>query len=284
VVPSVLQPYVGRPGLEGRRWWPLPPRGVALRLAVVGAVLLALGVALAVAVARDEAGMDARDLAVNQWFRDLGTSNGFVLQLAEWVSWIGSGRRTGPIVTVFAVVLLVLRQWRWAVFQLVVTQVGYLISDVTKVAVGRQRPPWTDFGPLESGTSFPSGHTFGGVAAWVAMGLVLLFLLPRAWSTVLAVSCWCVGLANGPSRLVVAEHWVTDVLGGLLLGAGWLLVVFAACLWVWGPGRGSGGDGDSDPGPKADEAGQAVAQAAGGAAGVSGAGDGNRTRMISLEG
>jgi membrane-associated phospholipid phosphatase len=81
---------------------------------------------------------------------------------------------------------------------------------------------------------------------------VLWFLLPRAWSTVLAVSCWCVGLLNGPARLVVGVHWVTDVVGGLLLGTGWLLVVSAACLWVWGPRSGSG----RDPGSGIDEAGQ----------------------------
>ncbi len=262
VVPNVLQPYVGRPGLEGRRWWPLPPRTVAPRLAVVGAVLLSIGVALAVAVARDEVGMDARDLAVNQWFRDLGVSSDVLTQLAEWLSWIGSGRRTGPIVIVFAVVLLALRQWRWAVFQLLVTELGYLISDVAKVTVSRQRPPWADFGPLESGTSFPSGHTFGGVTAWVTMGLVLWFLLPRAWSTVLAVSCWCIGLLNGPSRLVLGVHWVTDVLGGLLLGSGWLLLVSAACLWAWGPARGSTGGGGG-AGPGAESAGQGVAPGAG---------------------
>ncbi len=266
VVANVLQPYVGRPGLEGRRWWPLPPRSVAPRLAVVGVVLLSLGAALAVAVASDEAGMDARDLAINQWFRNLGESNGVLFQLAEWLSWIGSGRRTGPIVIVFAIVLLALRQWRWAVFQLLVTELGYLISDVAKVSVSRQRPPWVDFGPLELGTSFPSGHTFGGVTAWVTMGLVLWFLLPRAWSTVLAVSCWCVGLLNGPSRLVLGVHWVTDVLGGLLLGTGWLLVVSAACLWVWGPGRGGTGDSDPERGPDAERAESTIAKGAGASA------------------
>ena len=259
---NALQPYVGRPGLEGRRWWPLPPRSVAPGLAVGGAVLLSLGVALAVLVARNRAGMDARDLPLNEWFRDLGLSNGLLFQFGEALSWIGSGRRTGPIVIVFAVVLLVLRQWRWAVFQLLVTEVGYLISDLAKVAVARQRPPWVDFGPLEMGTSFPSGHTFGGVTAWVTMGLVLWFLLPRAWSTVLAVSCWCVGLLNGPARLVVGVHWVTDVVGGLLLGTGWLLVVSAACLWVWGPRSGSG----RDPGSGIDEAGQIGSPGAGASA------------------
>lgn len=198
--------------------------------------MLSTGMLLAVAVVRDERGMDARDLGVNEWFRALGTGNRVLHGVAEWVSWVGSGARTGPIVLGFCAVLLVLRQWRWAVFQLLSAEVGYLISDTIKLVVGRQRPPWHQFGALAQGTSFPSGHTFGGLTAWVAMGLVLWFLLPRAWSTVSGAACWTVGLLNGPSRLLLAEHWASDVVGGLLLGGGWLLVVSGACLWMWAPG------------------------------------------------
>ena len=219
---------------------------------VVGVLALCAGAALAVAVARDAAGMDARDLPVNEWFRAFGQDHVVPLRFAEGLSWIGSGARTGPIVLGVAVVLLALRQWRWAVYLLASAELGYVLSDVTKLTVARSRPPWTDFGPLASGTSFPSGHTFGGMTAWVAMGVVFWFLLPRAWSTVIGATCWAVGLLNGPSRLVVGAHWVTDVVGGWLLGGGWLLVVSGICLWRWGsidrPGTDDGAGTGPDPG------------------------------------
>ena len=234
--PTLLQPWVGRAGWERRRWWPLPRRDRAPGLVVAGLALLLGGLLVAVAVVSDERGMDARDRGLNLWFRNLGRSSDVLHQVADRVSWIGSGARTGPLVLTVCLVLFLVKQWRWSVFLLLSAEVGYLISDSIKLVVGRVRPPWHYFPPLELRTSFPSGHTFGGMTAWVAMGLVAWFLLPRAWSTVVGPLCWTVGLLNGPSRLLLAKHWVTDVAGGWLMGTGWLLVVAGVCLWQWGPG------------------------------------------------
>ena len=233
---ALLQPWADRPRWSGRRWWPLPRHDRGPTLVVAGLGLLLAGLLVAVAVVADERGMDARDRGLNLWFRSLGRSSGLLHQVAESVSWIGSGARTGPLVLTVCLVLFLLRQWRWSVFLLLSAEVGYLISDSIKLAVGRVRPPWHYFPPLEARTSFPSGHTFGGMTAWVAMGLVAWFLLPRVWSTLLGPACWTVGLLNGPSRLLLAKHWVTDVAGGWLMGTGWLLVVAGICLWQWGPG------------------------------------------------
>jgi membrane-associated phospholipid phosphatase len=69
------------------------------------------------------------------------------------------------------------------------------------------------------------------------MGIIVLYLLPRPWSTILAVVPIAIGLANGPSRLVLGRHWVTDVLGAWLLASGWLLIVWAAFVWFLAPRR-----------------------------------------------
>jgi undecaprenyl-diphosphatase len=231
---SPLQPY--RSAGDGQRWWNLPSRTVAPRLAVVGASLLALGVVLALCEARWGATITSWDRPINEWFVRLGGGEGGIVHtLSTAVSWIGSGRRTGPIVLVFAAVLVVLRNWRWAVFVLLSAEVGYLISDVTKVLVARQRPPYLTFDALAVTTSFPSGHTFGGITAWVAMGLTMWFLLPRPWSTVVGITLMSIGVLNGPSRLLLGAHWVSDVIGSWLLASGWCLLAAAFTLWRWGP-------------------------------------------------
>jgi len=230
---SPLQPY--RSDGDGRQWWDLPARDTARRLAATGGVLFAFGLLLAACEARWGASITSWDRPINDWFHGVGGRDGLAHTVATGVSWIGSGRRTGPIVLVFCAVLILLRNWRWAVFVLLSAEIGYLISDVMKVVVARQRPPYLSFGALEAATSFPSGHTFGGITAWVAMGLTMWFLLPRPWSTGVGITLMSIGLLNGPSRLLLGAHWVSDVIGAWLLASGWCLLAASFTLWRWGP-------------------------------------------------
>jgi membrane-associated phospholipid phosphatase len=197
-------------------------------MAVVGAIL-------ALVVAANQVAMNNNDLGLNTWFHDRGTTMAGLADLAAGVSSIGSGRTNIVIVPVVVVVLLVARQWRWAVFLVVVSQGGLVISNAIKQAVARQRPPWQEFDLAEMTSSFPSGHTFAGITIWVAMGIVALYVLPRPWSTVVAVVPIGIGLLNGPSRLVLAKHWVTDVIGAWLLAGAWLMVVWGLFVWFMAP-------------------------------------------------
>jgi membrane-associated phospholipid phosphatase len=213
------------------RYRQLPRVQRAPGFALVGLALLAPGLLLAVVITLDSAWMNARDLGANIWFADVGLSNGFVNQLADWLSWIGTGERTLRVVIVVAALLVMTRHWRWAVFVVVVSQTGALVSTLIKHTVGRQRPPLGDFDASQLTSSFPSGHTFAGITTWVAIGIVVLYVFPRPWATLLAVVPIAIGIANGPSRLILTRHWVSDVLGAWLLASGWLLIVWAAFVW-----------------------------------------------------
>jgi undecaprenyl-diphosphatase len=156
----------------------------------------------------------------------------FLASVAEVLSEVGSRQVNVLVVPVAAVVLVIARRWQWAAFLIVVSQGGLLLANASKRLVARERPPWNDFDPTELGTSFPSGHTFTGITIWVALGLVLLFVLPRPWATVVAAIPIAIGVLNGPSRLVSAQHWISDVVGAWLLAIGWLLVVAGVFLWA----------------------------------------------------
>jgi membrane-associated phospholipid phosphatase len=220
-----------------RRYWSLPSVHAAPAFVGIGLALLILGTLLALLVDAHEAWFNEFDLGPTDWFRQLGLSMTPLAGAAEWLSTVGSRRFNVIVVPVVVIALLVIRQWRWAVFLLVVSQGGLLVGNLTKRLVARERPPWDDFDTSQIGASFPSGHTFTGITIWVAIGVVAIFVLPRPWSTVVATVPVAIGVLNGPSRLVLAQHWLTDVLGAWLLGVGWLLLVWGMFLALLAPRR-----------------------------------------------
>lgn len=213
----------------------LPERSKSKRLAVIGLVLFALGLCVAVSIVVNLAAANARDLPVNSWFWNLGQTQVWPLALAQFFSWFADGPRNIVIAPLTALVLVLVRQWRWAIFLLVSSQLGLVISNVLKFSIARERPPFIENSDLQQHLSFPSGHAFAGFTIWAAMALIAWYLLRPPWANVLAVCCLCVGLLQAPSRLIVGKHWFTDVIGSWLLGAGWLLLVWAAFLWWLAP-------------------------------------------------
>jgi len=215
--------------------WPLPARTAAARSVTIGVPLFVAGLLLAWVASTHESWLRSKDMATNQWFFDTGGTNRVLHAIATGVSWLGAGERVLPILILVVVTLFACRQWRWAIFVLVSSQVGFLISNAIKLSVGRTRPPFTEVAANQVGMSFPSGHTFAGIATWGAFAIVALYLLSRPWSTGLAIALLACGIANGPSRLLLGKHWVSDVIAAWLLGTGWLLLVWAGFLITLAP-------------------------------------------------
>ncbi len=210
---------------RGTLYRELPSRSRSGAFLASGVVLLALGGVLAVVVGVFESGVDASDRPVGVWFHDLAAANGALRSFGFDFQLIGSGKVTAPVAAVTVIVLLILRHRRWALWFAIVSVGGLLISQILKISIARERPTWPNPFETESEFSFPSGHTISGVTTWVALGVVLLFIVPRPWSTFTGWVCIIIGLLMPPSRLLLGVHWLTDVLGGWLFGFGWLLLV-----------------------------------------------------------
>ena len=121
-----------------------------------------------------------------------------------------------PVATVLALVL-VRRRWAAAYYALTVL-LSVLVVQLLKAVFDRPRPEEilvvSDIG------SFPSGHVAN--AATIAVSLALIF--GRTW-------VWYVGViytvAMALSRTYLGAHWLSDTVGGALIGAGIAVIVWA---------------------------------------------------------
>src|SRR3984893_13098665 len=67
-----------------------------------------------------------------------------------------------------------------------------------------------------------------GVVFWVALAFVLWSVFGRRVGLVALAIAVVLALAIGVSRIYLGYHYLTDVVGGLVAGIAWLLVVGAA--------------------------------------------------------
>ncbi len=126
---------------------------------------------------------------------------------------------------------------RLAVFLVVTTLGGGLLDSVVKEAVGRPRPSLVDPVATARGKSFPSGHAMSSTVSYGALLLVFLPAIGRRYRPVVFTGVVVLVGAIGFSRLALGVHYVTDVLGGFILGLAWLAVSTAA-FSIWRVERG----------------------------------------------
>jgi undecaprenyl-diphosphatase len=110
---------------------------------------------------------------------------------------------------------------------------AWMLWNSVKVLTHRPRPPAAQAIGHWTGYAFPSGHTTAATAVYGMLAALLAATIPRwggkvaAW-TAAALLAGLVGL----SRLYLGAHWLTDVLGGLTLGAAWLFALLTATRTV----------------------------------------------------
>jgi membrane-associated phospholipid phosphatase len=138
------------------------------------------------------------------------------------------------VVLVLCVALVVVAMLRertiWVpVFVLAVVGGEELITTVVKSLVDRTRPT---FNPAAAtlGPSFPSGHSATSAAFYAAAALLLGRSSPRARRALLAGVAVGIAVAVAASRVLLDDHWLSDVVAGLALGWAW----FAVCGVAFG--------------------------------------------------
>ena len=156
-----------------------------------------------------------------------------VIWTAAAVAVTTCGGPTG--VAVAATVISAIWSWRWrsplpAVVIVGTVAVAAGANTLTKLEVDRARPPVSARLVAEADLSYPSGHAVGTVAL---AGAVLILYLPVARSQLRRVAALVAAAVAAAvvamSRLYLGVHWLSDVVGGALLG---MSVVLASALLV----------------------------------------------------
>ncbi|TDU80299.1 phosphatase PAP2 family protein [Streptomyces sp. KS 21] len=139
-----------------------------------------------------------------------------VLEFLTQVVW---GPLTMRLLVAAAVVWLLRRRaLRLAAWAACTTTVGGLVGLLAKNAVERARPHLPDPVAHAPGFSFPSGHAMTATTSCAVLLLVLIPLVPRAWRPLPWVLAAASVIGVGFTRVALGVHWVSDVVGGWLLG------------------------------------------------------------------
>lgn len=123
--------------------------------------------------------------------------------------------------------LLYRRLPRLAAFVAVTAVGSSLLNTLIKTTVGRARPQLADPVASAGGTSFPSGHT---QAATVGCGILVLIFMPvvaRRYRVWLYVASSLIVAVVGFSRMALGVHYLSDVVGAIIIGGAWLLAMTA---------------------------------------------------------
>jgi len=126
---------------------------------------------------------------------------------------------------------------RLAVYLLVTTFGGGLLDTVVKEVVSRDRPSLVDPVATAHGKSFPSGHAMSSTIVYGALLLVFFPVIARRVRPYLVAGACVLVAAICFSRLALGVHFITDVVGGVVLGLAWLAASTAA-FSIWRVERG----------------------------------------------
>lgn len=146
------------------------------------------------------------------------------------VSWVGGPLGVAAFALACAGVASVIRR-TWSALIVVAAGTGGIavVNAALKALIGRSRPPIAQAVETVAGYAFPSGHAASATATLAVLAYVSM---RRLRSTAARCAVWATSAVGAVlvsmSRLYLGVHWLSDVVGGMLLGALWATVVVTA--------------------------------------------------------
>lgn len=210
----------------------LPRRRILGRGHVLLLYLVGLALIIALSIAAHSVRLLPGDLPFTRELQE--TRNPALYGLLYAVSYIGYPVQATVILALTVLALWLTRLRLEALFALA-TLLGDAVVGILKLVVGRHRPSPSLVAvaqPIAS-PSFPSGHAAHFLVFYGFLAFVLAVNFRPSWRRNALISV-CVALIAlvGISRVYLGEHWLSDVVGGYLVGALSLVPLVVAYLWA----------------------------------------------------
>ena len=174
------------------------------------------------------------DLFVSQHMSVLQDSS--IVPAFIFITSLGSTPITCLIILLTAILCAVVRQPYILIGMLISTIGSTTFTFLSKMVFQRTRP--IDILLIEHTYSFPSGHATISIAlygflAYMAIRFSQKFIHQVRILSLTILLCLLIGL----SRIVLNEHYLSDVMGGFLVGTLWLTIAISMMEWLTARGK-----------------------------------------------
>ncbi|BDX34715.1 phosphatase PAP2 family protein [Mycobacterium antarcticum] len=174
----------------------------------------------------------ALDAGAANTFNRIDVGHPHLAQTAEVVSDVFDPNVFRVALTLVALLYVINGERRHAAWLMVTVFGGAGLGLALKQIIGRARPVLPDPVSTASGMSFPSGHALGATIGCCLILLIVCRFLPRGGRIAAAIAAILIVGAVALARVVLGVHFVSDVLGGITLGTGWVAVTtWAYAAW-----------------------------------------------------
>jgi undecaprenyl-diphosphatase len=220
-----------------RRLDPEERYGLRLTLFAVAFLLVAVPFGLLIEQIKTKGSLIRLDTAAARDLHDWVRGSPKLVTGLKVLTFLGTPAWFYVLVTGAALVVWRRGRGRLALFLVVTTLGGGLLDTVVKIAVNRPRPSLVDPVATAHGKSFPSGHAMSSTVGYGALLLVFLPVIAPHLRPLVIGGFGLLVAAIGFSRLALGVHYITDVIGGYVLGLAWLAASTAA-FSTWREERG----------------------------------------------
>jgi membrane-associated phospholipid phosphatase len=207
-------------------------RGTVIRLVLAAALLWGVlcGIGYLLTHPLRGTAFERWDASANRWLASHRTPTWNTL-----THWLTYGAETLTVVGIGLVFFIGLRiglgRWRESMFLAAALAGEVTVFVLTALVIERNRPPVSHMDSAPPTSSFPSGHTAAAIALYGALAVIAVRVSTRIWLQSLAlVVAVMLPLCVAFARLYRGMHFLTDVMGGALLGLTWLWVTWALIL------------------------------------------------------